>query len=131
LNIKYACEWTNDIAGTLIDLSTLPGAVSNQLTVQVPCEAIWRWTNRQGVIILRFQALLTISDGMRTYQRFHNAFYYSSSVMPAAMAKSCVKNYFGTLKIFSSEVKIIGPPPANLALCIKAYFRMFGYNQIL
>jgi hypothetical protein len=104
--------------------------VFNQLTVQVPCDAIWRWTNRQGVIVLRFHAFLTIFDGMRTFTRFHHAFYYSSSVMPAAMAKSCVKNYFGTLKIFSSEVKISGPPPANLALCMKAYFRMFGYNTL-
>jgi hypothetical protein len=115
-------------------LSTVVGAVTNQLTLQVPCDALWRWVNNQGFI--RFYVLATISDGMRSYTQFRNSYMYTSYktqpnaavTMTPADAKSCVENYFGSSKLFASVSTIRGPPPANLATCLRNYKMMFGYN---
>jgi hypothetical protein len=59
----------------LIDLSQIPGAIFNQLTVQVPCDALGQWVDNQA--ILRFFVTFTIDDGMRKYTRLRNAYFYS------------------------------------------------------
>jgi hypothetical protein len=119
----------NDPDGTFVDLSAIPGAVSNQLSMQVPYDALGQWMNPQGMSIFRFQVTVNIADSMRTFMRFLNTFHFSWNSMSPAAAKKCVIDYFGTVKLFTSAMKNSGqPPPANLTLCIKAYFRMFGYN---